>query len=27
VKLGKSVRFRRQDVMEFIESMARGAAA
>ena len=27
VKLGKSVRFRRQDVLEFIESMERGAAA
>ena len=28
VKLGsKSVRFRRQDVLDFIESMARGAAA
>ena len=27
VKLGKSVRFRRADVIEFIESMVRGAAA
>jgi excisionase family DNA binding protein len=27
IKMGKAVRFRRQDVLAFIDSMARGAAA